>query len=262
MNTDIQIFKNDRFGEVRVTEIEGKTYFVGSDVAKALGYSNPHDAIIKHCKSDGLAIREVIDSMGRKQQAKYIDEGNLYRLAAKSELPGAEEFESWIFDDVLTSIRKHGGYIAAHQDDTPEVIMARALFVAKETMDRLEDEKQRLILTNTEQTKQLKEAAPKVEYYDNVLCSKSRITVNSIAQCLGISHIKLNKLLCEWGIQYSQSGVYFLSSKYRNMGLAKHEPYTYTDSNGEQQTKQHLYWTETGKKFIIELYYKKIGKAA
>jgi prophage antirepressor-like protein len=126
MKSNIQIFKNSRFGEVRVTEIDGKPYFMGSDVAKSLGYSNTNDAIIRHCKSDGVVIREVIGSIGRKQDAKFLNEGNLYRLAAKSELPGAEEFESWIFDEILPSIRRTGGYIAAKADDTPEEIMARA----------------------------------------------------------------------------------------------------------------------------------------
>ena len=251
-STDIQIFKNDRFGEVRVVEIEGKTYFVGIDVTRALGYKNVNDAISRHCR--GYVKHAVPDSQGFNQMTNVIPEGDVYRLAAKSELPGAEEFESWIFDEVLPTMRKTGGYMLAGADDTPDVIMARAVLLAQDTLARVEADKQRLLLTTQEQAKQLKEAAPKVQYYEDTLSSKSKITVNSIALCIGISHQKLNKLLCQWGIQYQQSGTYFLTAKYRNLGLAKHHPFPYVDSHDVPQTRQHLYWNESGKKFILEMY--------
>ena len=115
-------------------------------------------------------------------------------------------------------------------------------------------EKERLLLTAKEQERQLKDAAPKVQYFEDTLSSKSKLTVNTIAHCLGISHIKLNKLLCEWGVQYRQGEVYYLHAKYRNLGVAKHHPFPYLDSAGVQQTRQHLYWNEAGKKFILEMY--------
>ena len=257
--TSVQVFNNTKFGEIRVVEIEGKTYFVGNDVAKSLGYLRPKDAISAHCK--GAAFHRLPDNQGVMQDTKIIPEGDVYRLAAKSELPGAEEFESWIFDEVLPSIRKNGGYLAAIADDTPDVIMARALVIAQDTITRVNAEKQRLLLTANEQAKQLKEAAPKVQYYDDTLSSKSKLTVNSIALCLGISHIKLNKLLCQWNIQYRQGDVYFLHAKYRNLGLAKHHPFPYVDSNGVNQTRQHLYWNEAGKKFILDMYARQLPAA-
>ena len=125
-----------------------------------------------------------------------------------------------------------------------------------------EEEKERLLLTAAEQERQLKESAPKVEYYDKCLESKGYLTVNMIAADLGVSHIKLNKLLCDWGVQYKQTDTYFLTSRYRNMGYTVHRPWAYTDSNGQIKTRQHMYWTEIGKKFIIELYHTKIGRAA
>jgi len=143
-STNIQIFKNDSFGEVRVTEIDGKTYFVGSDVAKALGYVNPRDAIIRHCKSGGVVkydtpVNNVI------QQVTYIDEGNLYRLIAKSELPAAEKFETWIFDDVLPTIRKHGAYITPAK--TEELLLNPDLIIQLATTLKIEREKRILAET-------------------------------------------------------------------------------------------------------------------
>lgn len=89
---------------------------VANDIAKCLGYAKPNNAVNAHCKHATL-IQGIIDNIGREQSMNVIPQGDIYRLAAKSELPGAEEFESWIFDDVLPSIHKHGAYMTP--TDTP-----------------------------------------------------------------------------------------------------------------------------------------------
>ena len=104
--TELQIFSNEEF-QVRTVEIDGKLYFVGLDVAKALGYSNPSKAVIQHCKG---ITKTGIPSGGGIQETNCITEGDLYRLITKSELPSAERFESWVFDDVIPAIRKTGSY--------------------------------------------------------------------------------------------------------------------------------------------------------
>ena len=104
---DLQIFNNEEFGEVRMTEIDGKPYFVATDVATALGYTNPRKAVNDHCK--GVTKRDTPTSSG-VQSMSYINEGDLYRLIMKSKLPSAEKFESWVMDEVLPSIRKTGSY--------------------------------------------------------------------------------------------------------------------------------------------------------
>lgn len=103
----LQIFNSEEFGEIRTIEIDGKPYFVGTDVAKALGYSNPRKAILDHCK--GVTKRDTPTSSG-VQSMSYINEGDLYRLIMKSKLPSAEKFESWVMDEVLPAIRKTGSY--------------------------------------------------------------------------------------------------------------------------------------------------------
>lgn len=112
----LQLFNHPKFGGIEITVIDGKEFFGSTQVAKALGYSNPYDAINRHCKKDGLVKREVIDSIGRLQEMNFITEGNLYRLITHSKLPDCEEFEAWIFDDIMPTIRKHGAYM------TPETI--------------------------------------------------------------------------------------------------------------------------------------------
>lgn len=103
----LQIFENSEFGEIRMTEIDGKPYFVATDVAAALGYATPRDAVLRHCK--GVVKRDTPTSSG-VQSMSYINEGDLYRLIMKSKLPSAEKFESWVMDEVLPQIRKTGSY--------------------------------------------------------------------------------------------------------------------------------------------------------
>ena len=106
---DLQIFRSAEFGSVRTVEQDGKVLFCGRDIAEALGYTNPNKALADHCK--GVPIRYPIqDSMGRTQQARFIPEGDVYRLITHSRLPAAERFEQWVFDEVLPSIRRTGAY--------------------------------------------------------------------------------------------------------------------------------------------------------
>lgn len=104
------MFNHEKFGGLEVLIIDGKENFPANDVARQLGYSNPSDAVIRHCRKDGVVFHEVIDSLGRTQQKKFISEGNLYRLITNSKLPDAESFEIWVFDEVLPSIRRIGSY--------------------------------------------------------------------------------------------------------------------------------------------------------
>lgn len=104
---ELHIFNSEEFGDIRTAEIDGKPYFVGTDVAKALGYSNPRKAILDHCK--GVTKRDTPTTSG-VQSMSYINEGDLYRLIMKSKLPSAEKFEAWVMDEVLPTIRKTGSY--------------------------------------------------------------------------------------------------------------------------------------------------------
>ncbi len=132
----IQIFKSDDFGSIRTIEQDGKILFCGKDVALALGFINTNDALTKHCRCDGVAIRYPIeDSLGRKQEARFITEGDVYRLITHSRLPAAEQFESWVFDEVLPSIRKTGSY------SMPDLIMEK-ISLLKELQEQLNTHKE------------------------------------------------------------------------------------------------------------------------
>jgi len=104
---DLKVFSSSEFGELGIMLIDGREYFPATQCARILGYKNPQEAIRKHCKG----VRELLTpTAGGSQNVKFIPEGDLYRLIISSRLPAAEKFERWVFDEVLPSIRKNGGY--------------------------------------------------------------------------------------------------------------------------------------------------------
>ena len=133
---ELQIFNSGEFGEIRTIEIDGKPYFVGTDVAKALGYSNPRKAILDHCK--GVTKRDTPTSSGI-QSMSYINEGDLYRLIIKSKLPSAEKFESWVMDEVLPIIRKTGSYQKPLTTVEQIQVIATGFLDHEERLNRLEN---------------------------------------------------------------------------------------------------------------------------
>lgn len=121
---ELRVFQNQDFGEVRTITEGDKVLFCGSDVAKALGYVKPNNAINQHCKCATLKQGIIVDSLGRSQAALFIPEGDIYRLIVKSNLPSAEKFERWVFDEVLPSIRAKGTY--SRPMTQTEIILAQA----------------------------------------------------------------------------------------------------------------------------------------
>lgn len=133
---ELQIFNSGEFGEIRTIEIDGKPYFVGTDVAKALGYNNPRDAVSRHCK--GVVKHDTPTSSG-VQLMSYINEGDLYRLIMKSKLPSAEKFEAWVMDEVLPTIRKTGSYRKPLTTVEQIQVIATGFLDHEERLNRLEN---------------------------------------------------------------------------------------------------------------------------
>lgn len=149
----MEVFNNAQFGDLSVIKANhGKPMFIATEVALALGYKNPHDAIIKFCKKAVLANHE-----NSRQSTKIIPESDLYRLIMKSTLPSAEAFEEWVFERVLPSIRKHGGYTQGQEHMSAEQLMAKALLVAESTINEKQRENERLIGVVNDLTQQFVE---------------------------------------------------------------------------------------------------------
>ncbi len=267
----LKLFQSPIFGQVRTVVINGQVMFAATDVAKCLGYSNPRDAISKHCKSDGVAFCDGVVKTGQRKdgtiyeqtgEIKVITKGNLIRLVANSELPQAEQVESWIFDEVIPTVLETGGYISTTPNDTPEEIMARALTIAQATLAKreerlkqLEAETEQQQATIELQDKEIKEAAPKVNYYNNHLQSVNTLTSTQIAKQIGMDAEKLHKKLKEANVIYRQSGQWLLHSPpYSAWRLHSTRTQTYTRSDGSIGTNVYTVWTERGRRFIIALY--------
>ena len=132
---EIQVFKNDRFGEVRTMVINGEPWFVGKDVAEVLGYLNPQKAIRDHVdEEDRLGERIVLS--GQNRMTIFINESGLYSLILSSKLPQAKEFKRWVTSEVLPQIRKTDGYIPVNDCKDDGEIMAKALLIAKKTIEQ------------------------------------------------------------------------------------------------------------------------------
>lgn len=213
---ELMIFTNPEFGEIRTIEEDGKVLFCGSDVAKSLGYKNPTKAIADHCK--GIVERRTNDSLGRQQNMKFIPEGDIYRLAAKSELPGADKFESWIFDEVLPSIRKHGAYM------TPETLEAAIL--NPDTMIKLctalKDERDRrktLEVANSALSVDNQIMKPKADYFDELVERNTLTNFRETAKQLGIPPKKFVDFLLEHKYVYRDKRGKLLPYQDKNNGL-------------------------------------------
>lgn len=166
-------FSSKEFGQIRVIQEKGKCLFCGLDIAKALGYKRPADAVTAHCK--GSVIRRVLTS-GGEQPIKFIPEGDVYRLIVHSKLPTAVRFERWVFDEVLPTIRKHGGYLGESLmeqiERDPEILFRFADALVKERRE------------NKALRKELLNLKPKAEFYDAFVnpgdCTNIRATAKEL----------------------------------------------------------------------------------
>lgn len=226
---EVQIFNNKEFGQVRIVEIEGKPYFVGKDVANALGYSNPRDAILRHCK--GVVKHDNFKEGG--QLIALITEGDMYRLITHSKLESAERFEDWVFDEVLPAIRKHGIYATDNVIDNilnnPDFGIQLLTKLKEERVARVEAERRNAILMHVNKT----------------------YTVTEIAKELGLkSAIQLNKILAEKKIQYQVNGTWVMYSKYSDLGYEEIKQEV-LDSG---RVIYHRRITQMGREFILQLF--------
>ena len=226
---EVQIFNNEEFGQVRIVEIEGKPYFVGKDVANALGYSNPRDAILRHCK--GVVKHDNFKEGG--QLIALITEGDMYRLLTHSKLESAERFEDWVFDEVLPAIRKHGIYATDNVIDNilnnPDFGIQLLTKLKEERVARVEAERRNAILMHVNKT----------------------YTMTEIAKELGLkSAIQLNKILAEKKIQYQVNGTWVMYSKYSDLGYEEIKQEV-LDSG---RVIYHRRITQMGREFILQLF--------
>lgn len=243
---ELQIFENSQFGSLRVTEINGKIYYCGTDVARALGYTKPNNAINQHCR---YTLKQGIphpQNPTKKIEMSFIPEGDVYRLTARSKLPQAVEFESWVFDTVLPSINKNGGYLAGQENMTPAEIVAQGLLVAQKIID----EKAQLLQAQQVELEALK---PKADYCDIILNCKDCVTISQVAKDYGFTANHMNKYLHEQGVQYKVNKQWVLYSKHADKGYVESDTTYKEDRYGVSHAYVNTKWTQKGRLFIYDL---------
>jgi len=245
MSDVLKVFENEKFGQVRIIEEDGKPLFCAYDIAKALGYAKPRNAVLDHCRYALKRGAPHPQSPNKQIELTFIPEGDVYRLIAHSKLPSAEQFEKWVFDEVLPFIRKNGGYIVGQNDMTPEELLSAALLMAQKTIES-RDEKIRI------QAEQIKEMQPKVDYYDTILAATGTMRITQISKCYGKSAQWLNKYLNEKHVQYRVNKQWVLYQKYTEKGYTKDVTDLVPFGNGYKAVVS-TQWTQAGRKFIYDL---------
>ena len=259
---ELQIFTSPVFGQVRTITEGGKTLFCGVDIAKPLAYSRPSEAVARHCphtlkrrigvqtgtKADGTPAMQEVEMM-------FITEGDVYRLIARSNLPEAQKFESWIFDEVVPSIRKNGGYIAGQESLTDTELLAKAFLVAQRTIDERNARIRELEARNEAN-------APKVIFADAVSASGSSILIGDLAKLLkqnGVENMGQNRLF-DWmrknGYLIRRKGTNYNMPTQRSMemGLFRVKETAVTHSDGHVTVNKTPKVSGKGQRYFINLF--------
>ena len=234
----MEIFKNPEFGSIRVIEENGKYLFCGSDVAGALGYSNPRDALRRHCK--GVVKRDTLTD-GGLQQLSFLPEGDVYRLIVHSKMPSAERFERWVFDEVLPTIRKHGAYLTKEKlwevATSPEALM-------KLCSDLLAEREANISLR-----KENAQLEGKAAFYDLFIDLKHSTNLRTTAKELDVPERRFVRFLIERRFVYrTASGNVLPYANVKNAGL-----FCVKDYCNHGHTGSYTLVTPQGKLYFAQL---------
>ena len=254
--SELQIFTSEEFGEIRAVDKNGEPWFVGKDVAEALGYADTRKALSAHVDEDDRANCPVTDGLGREQQTTIINESGVYSLVFGSKLPRAKEFKRWVTSEVLPAIRKHGGYLTPDKIEEvlndPDTIIKLATAIKEERAARMQAELK------------LEEAKPKVLFADAVSASKTSILIGDMAKLLkqngyDIGQKRLFQWLRENGYLIKRPGAEYNSPTQRAMekGLFEIKETTVTHADGHVLITKTTKVTGRGQVYFVNLFAKK-----
>lgn len=253
--TDLQIFNSPEFGEIRTIEKNGEPWFVGKDVAIALGYNNPRDAFKKHIDEEDKGVAKC-DTLGGTQETTIINESGLYSLVLSSKLPTAKKFKRWVTNEVIPSIRKHGAYM------TPETL--EKVLLSPDTLMQLaqnlkdEQEKRKALEAQIESQK------PAVLFTGAVETSKTSILIGELAKMLKQNGVNIGQnRLFEWlrqhGYLIKRNGTDYNMPTQRSMdmGLFEIKETTINNPDGSIKINKTSKVTGKGQVYFINLFLNK-----
>lgn len=247
---NLKIFENAEFGQIRTAEVDGEPWFVGKDVAEALGYAEPRSAVSKKVEEVDRGVAEMETPSG-KQNMTIINESDLYALIFGSKLESAKRFKHWVTSEVLPAIRKHGAYAVDELLNNPEMAI-KAFTALKE-----EREKNKRLQTDVDRMK------PKEIFADAVSASKTSILIGDLAKILKQNGIntgqnRLFETLRKDGYLIKQKGSNWNMPTQRamEMGLFEIKESTHIDGNGCNVTTKTTKVTGKGQQYFINRYLK------
>lgn len=250
---DLQIFNSPEFGEIRTIEKDGEPWFVGKDVAAALGYERPTKAILDHVDDEDKDEVPIQDSIGRSQNTPIINESGLYSLVLSSKLPGAKQFKRWITSEVIPSIRKHGAYMTP--DKLEEVLLKPDTLIQLAQNLKAEQEKRRALEVKMEEQK------PKVLFAESVEAAKTSILIGELAKLLKQNGINIGQnRLFEWLrqngylIRRQGSDYNMPTQRAMEMGLFEIKETTITHSDGHIHVSKTPKVTGKGQVYFVNLF--------
>lgn len=255
---ELKIFENAEFGSIRTTVIDNEPWFVGKDVAEALGYGNgkaPVNAVANHVDPEDKGVTEMMTPGGR-QSVTVINESGVYSLVFGSKLEGAKRFKRWVTSEVLPAIRKTGGYIAGEENMSDDELLSQALLVAQRKLD---ERTRQLDAANA----QIEEAKPKVIFADAVSTAKTSILVGDLAKLLRQNGVEIGqKRLFEW---LRNNGYLMKSGESYNMPTQKSmerelfeiKEGTYINPDGSVRVTKTTKVTGKGQQYFINLFLSK-----
>lgn len=228
-----QIFKNEEFGQIRTCEVNGETYFVGKDVASALGYTNTMKAIRDHVDNEDKLGERIVLS-GQNRQATVINESGLYSLILSSKLESARRFKRWVTSEVLPAIRRNGRF-ELEQHNKQLANQARLLENRNALLEEISAQQK-----------------PLTDYARHILSSTQTVTVTQVAQDYAMTAKQLNDLLNKLRIQHKVSGQWVLYTPYLYRGYVQSFSSYFISPEGEVVVKLHTRWTQNGRLFLYE----------
>lgn len=199
---DLQVFTNERLGKLRVMQIKGQAYFVGKDIAEALGYSNTRDALAKHIHDDDKITVAIHDGNKGNPNQICINESGMYALIFGSKLEAAKEFKHWVTSEVLPSIRKTGGYNSQQSDEYKEKRLEMMMINAKARLMKEQNRRMELIMKypNLNADGYTEDLPPIIEKV---------YTASEAGELLGVSANKIGRIATKHGIKTEEYGEWF-----------------------------------------------------
>ena len=216
--SNIELFRNESFGEIRTLLIEDEVWFVGKDVAEALGYVEPRSAISKKVDEEDRGVAKMETPSG-KQDMTIINESGLYSLILSSKLSQAKEFKRWVTNEILPSIRKHGGYLHNQENLSQEEILAKALIVAQNIINEKDKLNKQLQAQNSELTVDNQIMKPKADYFDELVDRNLLTNFRETAKQLGIKEKLFIKFLLDKKYLYRDKRGKLMPYADKNNGL-------------------------------------------